>query len=513
VTAEISRRGRAAARKVRAAIVLASAAAFAAGTPVAAGPGWSLRLQSRFQMVGFRGATLDSIAREQVVSDPEGRLFTPEGFAVHCPPGPGSCTFYRPGRLREARPVHSTLRFAAWSLGVPGLSIRGSAQLATDLGPETWPETEPELRLLEGSAEWTRGFVTLRAGRLYETGRLAFQGYDGGSAETRFLDGRARAAVFGGFGLARASPLPATDPALDPLDEFLPKRRQHVAGGRAQWSSTATDARVAYLREVDPRAGDFVSERIDGDFGLSWRSLSLEVGGEYDLAFGEWGSADSELRCALEKRLRVAVGAQRYAPRFDLWTIWGAFSPVPYEALYGGVTISPRRRLDFEIRAKRWTFADTGANAPLSRTEDRGRRWELRGGWSADPWTIRASAVHEIGPGAGLRSASGEIDWRASEILELGLRGGILERPLEFRFDDAELWSIAGRLSWELAKTSRIEVEVLHVDELRDRPDAASFDWAQTRVALAFTIDLDSGLAGPSVPPSVLQIPERQVPR
>ena len=43
-----------------------------------------------------------------------------------------------------------------------------------------------------------------------------------------------------------------------------------------------------------------------------------------------------------DSRLVTAlVGARQYRPHFDLWTIWGAFSPVPYHAVNGSVWVRP----------------------------------------------------------------------------------------------------------------------------------------------------------------------------
>ena len=35
----------------------------------------------------------------------------------------------------------------------------------------------------------------------------------------------------------------------------------------------------------------------------------------------------------------MSVGARRYRPRFPLWSIWTAFSPVPSTAVYGQAAV------------------------------------------------------------------------------------------------------------------------------------------------------------------------------
>jgi hypothetical protein len=53
----------------------------------------------------------------------------------------------------------------------------------------------------------------------------------------------------------------------------------------------------------------------------------------------------------------------------------------------------------------------------------------------------------------------------------------------------------------------RASAEIQRVEESRERPDEAAFDWGHWRAALSTTVELDSG-TGPGVPPAVLRIPE-----
>ena len=66
---------------------------------------------------------------------------------------------------------------------------------------------------------------------------------------------------YAGLGLARATALTPTSPALDPLDEFQPQSRQIVAGGAVGYQGRLWNARLDYQREVDQDTRNFVSER------------------------------------------------------------------------------------------------------------------------------------------------------------------------------------------------------------------------------------------------------------
>src|SRR5437588_7637833 len=68
------------------------------------GQGYRLRLDGRFQAVGYRGVQLDSIAVTDTVVGSGGGPTTPDGFAVRCPSGaPTACSSGR-ARFSAARP-------------------------------------------------------------------------------------------------------------------------------------------------------------------------------------------------------------------------------------------------------------------------------------------------------------------------------------------------------------------------------------------------------------------------
>ena len=68
--------------------------------------------------------------------------------------------------------------------------------------------------------------------------------------------------------------------------------------------------------------------------------LSLSAGGEYDLSYQAWGSADGAVRWS-SRLVDVTLGARRYRPFFPLWTIWGAFSPIGHDGGYAALRVSP----------------------------------------------------------------------------------------------------------------------------------------------------------------------------
>ncbi|MGQ0719990.1 MAG: hypothetical protein ACT4PE_00310 [Candidatus Eiseniibacteriota bacterium] len=472
---------------------------------------YRLRVDARFQSVGFRGVSLDSIPAADAVVGESGGLETPDGIAVRCPPGSAHCFFFRPGERLRVAPVVTTTDLTYWGFGVPGLSLRASSRFAGEAGDANeWPGTDPAVQLLVGYLEYADSRVGARAGRLQEPTRFGLVGYDGGRGEVRARAGRIRAGLYGGWGLARASALPPTSSSLDPLDDFRPRERQHLFGTDVRVSVAGTETVVLYQREVDPRADDLVSERVGAE--SRWTAplgLVASAGADYDVAAGYWGSGETRLAWSGSGLIDAAeVGARRYRPHFDLWTIWGMFSPVPYRAISGDIGLRPRSELRIGLRGETWDFENTGAHAPLVRSEDDGWRWSALAEWTPEPpWRARAGLHQEFGPGASSLGYQAGVDYALAHG-SVGLEASYLRRPLEFRFDESRVWTWGAAVERDLLRSLRLSADLRLVSESRERPDAAAFDWNQTRVSLAATWAFGSATGRP-VPPAVLRIPSR----
>ena len=122
-----------------------------------------------------------------------------------------------------------------------------------------------------------------------------------------------------------------------------------MLGLRSRWA----DLRAEYRREVDPSVDFFISERAAVTAVLRPAGrLTLRGGTEYDLAQGWWGTSDLFAGYA-DARLSLDAGVKRYRPYFELWTIWGAFSPIPYTSIQGSAAFSPLRALRLRLARER----------------------------------------------------------------------------------------------------------------------------------------------------------------
>jgi hypothetical protein len=392
-----------------------------------------------------------------------------------------------------------------WGLGIRGLSARVNTRLGVDLGDEeVWPGTDPALQVSEAYAEYKHRLFTARAGRQLLVNRLGIVGFDGGRATTRIGRSGVTAEAYVGLGLARATALPVTSPALDPLDEFQPRRRQVLAGAAVGFRSRHADLRVDYQREVDRESRNFVSERASLTLGASpVERWSLVAGLDYDLANTWVGNADATVRYT-SPWLTAVGGVRQYRPHFDLWTIWGAFSPAPYHAVNAGVWVRPLRAVELRARWERFAFSATETETPLVRVDDDG--WRVGVGVTYTPvpaWRIDAGYREEYGPGASSDGFEGSVTWLPSRALSLTAYGSTLDRPLEFRFEDASVEVLGLDVDWRAGERFSLGLGAAHYGEERERPDAAAFDWNQTRLHARASLLLRSGTDAAPLPPAL----------
>jgi hypothetical protein len=471
--------------------------------PFALAQGYRVRLDTRIQGVSWRGLTSGTIPRSEAILQPNGGFLTPDGHAALC--GEIQCTFFAAGPVLRGVPWVTQADISVWGIGLPGLSLRANARWATDLGDgAVWPGTEPELQLIEGYLEYARTGLTARAGRQFLTGRLGAYGLDGARATVRDAKRGFELVGYLGWGLARGSVLPVTDPALNPLNDFQPRNRQIVAGLEAGFTRGGLDLRAEYRREVDPSVDYFVSERASASFALRpLRRLTVAGGGEYDLAFGAVGSADASVTW-IGRGYTLSGGARRYRPFFDLWTIWGAFSPVPHHTAHASASVSPLASLTLRARGERYKFEDTETFTPGVSVEDRGWRFESGVTWTPTAqWVLDGSYQAEFGPGASSRGFTGRLTWLPTSTVSLTAHGARLQRPLELRFNDADLTTLGMDAEYRPQPRWRVGVQAVRYDESRDRPDASAIDWGQFRLSARISLLFGTNADRVRLPPAI----------
>lgn len=487
----------------RARSAILCAAALVAPAAVAA-QGWRVRLDANAQSVSYRGWQMDSIPSGSVVSGPGGGPTTPDGYAVACDGG-AYCVFFRPGGRQASTPGVVDADATMWGLDVAGLSLHGHARVGGDLGSGgAWPGPDRTFELVEGYADYDHGGWGLRLGRQITDGRLGRYGFDGLAATARDRSRRLTAQVYGGWGLGRAANVPVTSGALDPLNDFQPSRSQLFLGGAARYSGTAGDIAAEYLRLTDALHYGIDQERVgmSGDARIPRTPLALTADVQYDLAAGLWGSWDLGARW-LARPVTVSATVRQYRPIFDLWSIWQAFSPLPYHAVDGAVSWTVVPRLSIQWQGERYWYPPAEVNTPLTSFTDHGWRSSVAVSWLAsDRVTTSAGWNAELGPGAGSQGWNGALTWRAGSRISLSAHGGTLDRPLEYRYDVASLAWYGASADLRLNERLRLGANLDRWNEDRSRPDAAGISWDQTRFSVSASWILVSDADRLPLPPA-----------
>lgn len=502
-------------RVARAAVSLLACLGPLMAPDAAAAQSWRLRLDARGQMVAFRGVDLDSVLADAVVPGPTGGPVSPDGIVARCTPTSPFCYFFRPGASQRGGPAVTSADLTLWGLGVSGLRVRVHTRAGVDLGSsDVWPGVDPAVQLIEGYAEYAARSITGRVGRQLVSNRLGWVGFDGGRVTAHAPGWGVDGELYLGWGLGQATALPVTSPALNPLDDFQPRSRQLLFGGAVGWRGEGADVRLDYQREVDRDTRHFWSERIALSAG--WRVArrwTVAAGTEYDLSNSWFGTSELNVRYT-SRAVSAMAEVRRYRPFFPLWTIWGAFSPVPYRAARGSVWVSPWKRLQLRASTEYFAFADAEAETPLVRIDDDGWRTGVGATYSpSDRWSFEAGYRLEYGPGASVDGFEGTVTYRGIRDVTLSAYGATLTRPLEFRLDQAELRVLGVDAGWQARDRLRVAFGGAYYHEDRGRPDAAAFDWNQLRLHARVTWSLASGPDPSPLPPAIHRGPASGVRR
>jgi hypothetical protein len=473
------------------------------GAAPAAAQDYRVRIDASAQTVSFRGLVSDSIAVALVVPGANGGLETPDGHAVRCGAG-DYCFFFEPGPVLRGIPVTTSASVVMWGLGVEGLALHATGRLVGDLGRDkVWPGTVPSAQFIEGYLEYQHSVVIARAGRQLVASRLEPVGFDGGWVRVRWDKASLDFTGYGGWGLGQEAAVSAGSPALNPLDEWRPSDRQIVAGAEAALHVRDIDFRAEYRREIDPQDHYFVSERSAFSFGASVAAFRATGGLDYNIAEGHLGSGDFTLTY-LHSGFSVSAGARRYRPYFSLWTLWGAFSPVPYNATNVSAQLRPTDWLSLHGRGEHYHYESANVSTALvPQLENRG--WRASAGATATPnprWTLDGDFGLEHGPGAAARFADGTVTYAPNENFSFDVYGGSVARPLELRFYDATSHWIGGRAEWQFTAQRRIWSDLAFVKDDRQRSDASASSLDQVRIRAGLSLAFGSSADRTPLPPA-----------
>ena len=440
-------------------------------------------LSNMARYVEIRPIARDTVDSLSTTIDENGRP-TFEGRPVFCQGQ--TCTFYRPAPAEHTVAMSQDLSLTAWGFGVEGLSgtlfLRARQELAGDF---TWPRYDDPFDAILAYAELAREHYRVRAGRQRSLTGLGFYSFDGISAYVTPGDW-VTVELYGGRSLARALEEPRHE-ALDAIENFIPDNNAWLVGAAAEFSAAhGSAASIRYQREIWSDRAALISERASLDVRSSiLRVVHVEAAADYDVAYNRLGKAHVTLRGQLmQNRLSLEATARRYLPFFELWTIWGVFSPVSYHEAELQAGWRANERIDVSASASLLRYEDAEAAIFIAPAKDETHRFALRGRVRPDEaWTIAGEYRLESGFGAYLSSGELSAAWRPSQRLSVGAYGTAFQQILEFRTGEAVVFGLGATFDYGLSAELHLNGGgTFYQQAFENRP--SSVDWNQKRAWL-----------------------------
>ena len=442
------------------------------------------------QFIELRPLIADSIDATLVPGTGESRTVA-GGVPAICPVSSAFCQFERSGDRLSVAPVLQDLTVAGWGW-VEGLSFRGDLRARTQLGGTAgflYPRGDNHFAQLDRDG-W-RG----RLGRQWVTGGLGAYAFDGADALWRPND----FSVEGWAGRALVAGLnePYTSAELAAVDNIPPQQNGYLFGGRARYRPDAlTAAALTYQRVLIADRSGLYSERAALDASTRRFRAAIDLGLVYDFATGGWNEARLRVGTGEVKSLGYSLEARHSRPFFELWTIWGAFSPVGFDEIRAIVDWRPgASRFSYSLRGADRKYAETNTGIDL-----RTNGWRAGGDvrWQGDG-ALSASGSYDvdIGSGAANTDVRTGVGWMASSNLSFRADLMMTQNIYEFRIGTGRIYGA----SFDGAVRVRPDVRLVMDAGLYQHVQtngAPGPDWTQRRgsVRVEWTLGQDPGMGG-----------------
>lgn len=444
--------------------------------------------------IEIRPITRDTVDSAQVTTRPDGGLDF-EGRPVVCLAS--VCTFYRPLEVEHAITTTHDLSLTAWGFGIEGVSFTTMLRARSDAGGDfTWPRSDDPFDAILAYADFAREKYRVRAGRQRAVSGLGFYSFDGVDALYQATDA-INLEFYVGRSLARALEQPRNT-ALGGLESFVPGEQAWLIGGASELSVGGSTVALRYQREILSNRGALLSERASIDVASSQlRPVHIEGAADYDVGFGHFGKAHLTARLPLhDNRINIEVTGRRYMPFFELWTIWGMFSPIAYHEaeLQAGWAVSPW--LGVWGRAAYRKYEDADAPVFVTGPKDDAKLFGLRARVDASS-ALRFDGDFRLENSFGAYLGSGELSagWRAAERLRANAYVTAFQQILEFRTGEAAVLGFGASVDYDVLDDIGLSAGgTIYQQRFENRPTGT--DWNQKRAwaSLEWRFGRDPGM-------------------
>ncbi len=303
--------------------------------------------------------------------------------------------------------------------------------------------------------------------------------------------------AYAGRSLVRGLNEPRTSGALQAIEALAPPAAGLLLGAQARYRP---DPRIALSAtyQVDFRddGTGLYAELAAAEGVFRAAGGSIDAGIEVDVAAGALNEARLSIRAPPVGRVATRLEIRRYRPYFELWTIWGAFSPVGFDEVQAGATWADARgRVIVRGETSYRRYGETGADGPLDLRES---GWGLGAGvsWLPDAaWRLDGSYRVEAGVGAARIEGQAGIQRLLGDRGTLAVQAVAFQRLYEFRLNEGTVFGVGAEGSVRLSERARVFASITGYRHV-EGGTVPGLDWTQRRanVRLQWTLGREPGL-------------------
>ncbi len=448
--------------------------------------GYVIQGSSWAQFLDMRPLRTDSVPFAATDSMSNLLRRTPNGSVTTCATGDAYCYYYASAPQAHLTALMQDLDVTAWGLGT-GLSVHAQLRARTAAGDhrDLWPQADQTFDVLAAYLEYDRSPVLARLGRQWTTGGLGVFNFDGASISVHPIS-EIGINVYGGGTLIQGLDRPLDAAELTPVEDIPPLDKSFLVGGSVQIRPSANGAMtLQYQRQMPNDRSTLYAERVAAN--ASWRFGGLTVNGEATRNLATETFNDLVAHFALDPwhDFTPQVEFRRYVPYFDLWTIWGAFSPVGYDETTGSLNwTAPGARLGLGVSGGYRKYDDTYSGVAFLPLRSSGWHVGATGSLRAtDTWSVQGGYNMDINFGASSSDGDVAIRWSPGDRGSLALHGTAFQNLYEFTVGEGRVLGGGLQGTYQLHPDLRFIGDAT-VYRHTGRNDPGMVDWNQLRASV-----------------------------
>jgi hypothetical protein len=445
--------------------------------------------------IEVRPLVLDSVPFAQTDSAWGAYRQTSSGTLVRCTTLDAYCTFFRSAQRQSLVAMMQDIDVTGWGFG-EGVSVHAQLRARTAAGAarELWPQATQTFDALAAYVDVDRSFARVRAGRQWLSSTLGVFNFDGLDLSVRPASFLATQ-LYAGGALVEGLNRPLDAGALAPVEDLPPSDRAYLIGGSASVRRSGRGSlNLQYQRVIRADRAALYSERVGGTADLNVGPATLSGQLVRDLAMGQTNELAASVHSPLVFSFDGGFTVRHHAPYFDLWTIWGAFSPVGFDEIATDLHYAQRDgAISLTANASWRSYQDT--HSGLSFAPLRSDGWHVTVAGSARLLaSVRADASYgaDVGFGASGTNGDAALRWSPATPFTIALRATAFQTIDEFQIGQGRVVGLGADATWEISPMLRLAADAfLYRQAIKDRPELV--DWNQRRLNVRLEWSIGQG--------------------